>query len=263
MYGQILTISLLFLFPFLSLADNCEDWFKNSKIPSNSRDCELVCLTLEIDMSTFTCHNKCEKFCKASPKKCTSDPYWKSKIKIGRPTGWDIPFEKTSNWKEDEKEKLTSILDRLPENMKSVDFEGFYRMTKSIDRINPATTADSGKVIVIYDNFFENLGLGEQVITHELGHVMYLSLSRRDRENYKNTLGWKKADSDVDLRPGNFISSRAKDNADEDFAENISYFLNDSEKLKSQIPTAYKWIQNKFSKNFKLKEACQNEKPKK
>jgi hypothetical protein len=54
------------------------------------------------------------------------------------------------------------------------------------------------------------------------------------------------------------VSSRAKENSDEDFAENFAYFLSNQEVLSSTVPLAYKWILNKFSKDFKLKEECRN-----
>ena len=71
---------------------------------------------------------------------------------------------------------------------------------------------------------------------------------------------WRVGPEGTEFRPGNFVSSRAKDGVDEDFAENIYFFLFDSEKLKSVAPLAYEWLSKKFSKKIKLKEQCQNEK---
>ncbi|MFZ4405159.1 MAG: DUF6973 domain-containing protein [Pseudobdellovibrionaceae bacterium] len=49
-----------------TLSDSCIKWFKNSKIDSNSADCELKCATIMVDMGTFTCPSECQKLCTKS-----------------------------------------------------------------------------------------------------------------------------------------------------------------------------------------------------
>ena len=46
----------------------------------------------------------------------------------------------------------------------------------------------------------------------------------------------------------------------EDFAENFSSYLKDPNLLKAKSTIGYEWFLKKYSANFKLKKACQNEK---
>jgi hypothetical protein len=177
------------------------------------------------------------------------------------PNKWDSPSETASTWTEAEKKKVMELLDRLPDQLQTIPFEGFFRMKKSIDITNPATTASSGKSIVIYDRAFDNPFLStSRVLVHELGHVIYLGMSAAERSSYQNIMGWKSVRDSSETRAGDFVSSRAKDSADEDFAENMNFLLFEPEVLKAKAPLAFKWLSKKFPGAFKLKEDCQHEK---
>ncbi len=126
---------------------------------------------------------------------------------------------------------------------------------KFLKMIKPA-----GQEIVVYNSAFDGPGLSlDKIVAHELSHAIFLNFSKSEIKNYERSLGWSVA-SKGRARSGLFISSGARDNVDEDFANNIEYFLFATEELKSKVPKAYSWILNKFSKNFKLKEACEYEK---
>lgn len=135
-------------------------------------------------------------------------------------------------------------------------------MKKSIQIINPATTSEDGNAVVIYDRAFGNPTFSlDQVITHEIGHILYLRLALADRDDYLHAMGWKsELGGSFTPRSNNFISSRSKDDPFEDFAENISFFLMAPMKLKSEVPKAHQWISIKFINNFKMKPECQLEK---
>lgn len=94
-------------------------------------------------------------------------------------------------------------------------------------------------------------------MTHELGHALLQSLSLREQKEYSKALDWKLEAGQVSTsRPGDFVSSSAKEDSIEDFAENFSFFLLDKDKLKSKVPKAYDWFLKKFTPGFKLKEGC-------
>ena len=249
---------VIVLFPSFCLGDDvCQSWFNASKIPPDSSGCELKCETLIKDMSTFDCANRCEEFCKG--KKCGSDSYWADKIKNGRPKDWDLTSEVSSNWTESEKAILMIVLNQLPDHLKAIPFEGFFRMKKSMILGNPGTTHN--KSIAIYDRAFNNPYLStSRIVAHELAHVLYLSLNEKERKNYEDSLGWKEDKLSGSARSGAFINSGAKDSPDEDFANNLDFFLFEPDKLKATVPSAYNWFKSKFPKDFKIKEDCQNEK---
>jgi hypothetical protein len=219
----------------LRAEDECKEWFVRSGIKPESKNCVIDCDILPKDMGTFDCAEQCEEFCK--PKKCEANPYWEQKIKNGRPTNWDLKTEVTTKWFEQEKKKLMDLLVHLPKQFKSTPFDGFYRMKKSIVLTNPGTTASAGDKIVIYDRAFNNpFHSTSQVIVHELAHVLFLHFEKSERRSYQDFLKWKINRDRIATRPGEFISSRAKDSIAEDFAENISSFIFEPDRLKSMVP---------------------------
>lgn len=42
----------------------CTEWFKQGGIKSETKNCELECSTLKVDMETFICPNQCDVLCK-------------------------------------------------------------------------------------------------------------------------------------------------------------------------------------------------------
>ena len=204
------------------------------------------------------CAARCDEFC--NPQKCKDDSYWSGKIRPGRPTNWRITSESTADWTSGEKSKLLAVLNRFPDQSKSVPFDGIYRMKKSVTPTNPATAGSDGKAIVLYDRAFNNPFFStSRVLTHEFGHVLFLNFSEAERRSYRDKMKWKTNLINPESRPGKFISPRAADSADEDFAENINFFLFEPDVLRAKVPDAYDWLTKKFSKAFKLKEDCQHE----
>ena len=167
--------------------------------------------------------------------------------------------EKSSEWSQSEKEQLTKILSRLPDELKKVPFDGIYRMQTSVAVINPATTSLMCTTVVIYDRAFNNLFWSfEDVVLHELGHVSYLYLNNAERLSFKDQMGWRQSLNGDSSREGDFVSSRAKDSPEEDFAESFLFFLKDPNFLKSKNIQAYEWLIKKYSVNFKYKKDCDN-----
>jgi len=232
----------------------CVDWFIENKVFPSDKNCINKCVILPADMATFMCNLQCEKYC---DQKCEIAPYWKKKIKDGRPVNWDIKSEKSKAWSDEEKEKIAQILNFLPERFKSLPLNGIYRMEKSAQIVNPGTASDSS--IVLYDLAFSNPPFVlENVIVHELAHLLSTNIGRKSFEDYRRVLGWN---DKIDFkRTGPFINSKAKDSPEEDFANNIENFLLNKEVLKDKVPIAYGWIIKNFSKDFTMKDKCKNEK---
>lgn len=131
-------------------------------------------------------------------------------------------------------------------------------MEKSIGIVNPGTTQENS--IVLYEHGLANPAFPfDNVVIHELAHVVYNNMNDNEVKDYDKIMGWKELKG-IMTRGGEFVKPRAADNPAEDFSYNIEFFLLDQSYLNDKIPTAAKWISKKFSKNFKLKEKCQNEK---
>lgn len=239
----------------MSQATDCIEWFKENKVFPSDKSCLSKCVTLQADMATFMCNLQCEDYCS---KKCKTDPYWKNKIKNGRPKNWELSSEKSKDWTKEEIEKLEQILSQLPEQFKSLPLDGIYKMEKSIGIVNPGTTQENS--VVLYEHGLANpLFNFDNVIIHELAHVIYNNMNDSEIKDYDKTMGWKELKG-IMTRNGEFVKPRAADNPSEDFSYNIEFFLLDQSYLNDKIPTVVKWISKKFSKNFKLKEKCPNEK---
>lgn len=181
------------------------------------------------------------------------------KLKNGAPKNWNIPTEQPANWTDQEISQIMKILNLMPNQLKELSLDGIFRMKKSSDIINPASTSKNGTSIVIYDRAFNSPFWSlNDVITHELGHVIFLNLNQNEQKSYLKTLGWKQSSESEDFRSGDFVSLRAKDNFYEDFAENFSFFLLSRDILRSKVPKAYDWLVKKFTTDLKLKEECKN-----
>lgn len=243
---------LLFLLPSWSFSQSkfCINWFSATKINSSDKKCVSKCIHYDKIMDEAVCGFDCRKFCK--PQKCKVDSYWNKKIKSGRPKNWEAVEEKTSIWSESEKDQVAQILNQLPDELKSIPLKGIYRMKES-DIINPGTTSADGQYIVLYDRAFgHTVWTTEEVLFHELGHVLYQSMGNSKRKKYRKNAGWDERSKikNPDLR--NFISSRSRDNDAEDFAENFKFYLLDSEDLKNKVKKIYDWFLKEY-KNIKLK----------
>lgn len=238
-----------------SQSEFCLNWFNATKINSSDKNCISTCLNHEKDVSESICGFDCSKFCKIQI--CKVDPYWKEKIKNGRPENWEIGSEKSVDWTEEEKDQVSQILDRLPDEFKNNPLKGIYRMKKSVDIINPGTTSEDGQSIVLYDRAFGHpMWTTEDVLLHELGHSIYVGYSDVNKQKYEKILGWKKNSQGIYSRSGSFVSARARDNPVEDFAENIKYLLLNSNKLKNENNQAFDWFSNQYKKQLKLKKEC-------
>lgn len=127
-------VFIILLFSRVTLANEvCRKWFDNSKLKPSDKNCQIRCVSLKIDMGTFDCAHYCDKFCNL--EECETDPYWNAKIKAGRPPNWNLASETSVEWSDGERRHVEKALSRLPEQLKSIPFDGLYRM-KKVDTSN-------------------------------------------------------------------------------------------------------------------------------
>lgn len=244
---------------FAFASDNCLDWFQSTKIRSASKDCFIQCGLLKTDMSNYMCSLRCEEFCESKKEHCDIDTDWIKKIKDGRPAVWSLAVEKETRWAAKEKDEIAKALSSLPNYFKKLKINGFYRFKKSIQLGNPAST-DGSKEVIIYDRFFED-NKPVNVLVHELSHVIYFELSRKLKLDYLKVADWKELSlqgSESTFQTGrvNFVESDGSDSPEEDFANNVEYFLTEPNILKDKNPKIYNWIKENFSEKFTLKKEC-------
>ena len=129
-------------------------------------------------------------------------------------------------------------------------------MTKSIYFPNPASGNRSGD-IVLYDNAFDEDHNLSEILAHELSHRIFDSLSSDDTESYRSAAGWINVSGDKNapnytLLRKKVVAPDSTDSIEEDFSNNVEFFLFNPSNLQDVSPSAYNWISKHFGANFKL-----------
>ena len=87
----------------------------------------------------------------------------------------------------------------------------------------------------------------QRVITHELAHILYIHLSDEESESYKTVAKWEPYTTKdgktlmVNTRKV-FTAIDGIFSPDEDFANNIEYYLFDEKTLKKKNKEIHQWI---------------------
>ncbi|MNJ92605.1 hypothetical protein D3C87_102780 [compost metagenome] len=182
---------------------------------------------------------------------------WNSKFKNTPPLGWPHKSEVFKNWTVEEKERALEALGQLPEELWNKKVLGIYRSSKSRESPNPATSADG--IIVLYDEAFGKTSNLSRVLSHELSHQAYTDLSKEQREDYGFTTNWFSLDKAKDKyisRKDGFVQDDGRESPEEDFSNNVEYYLFAPNELKKITPHAYRWIENHFGDKFKLRKGA-------
>lgn len=184
--------------------------------------------------------------------------YVAPRLKDPLPDNWPHKKETGSKWIESEKERLIEALEEIPDILRNDHIKGLYRSKKSKDYPNPATSAEG--IIVFYDSAFEsshNLG---RITAHELSHQNYRDLKESEKQDYRRALRWTAELEGRDYylvgRKAGYVEEDGKISPDEDYANNMEYYLYDPDKLKKTTPEAYSWIKNKYGEKLKLKKGA-------
>ncbi len=179
-----------------------------------------------------------------------------SRFMNGAPPNWPHKTERTALWTESEKEQLIEALEGLPDIILSRKIEKFYRLRKSEDYPNPASSSDG--VVVVYDSIFDTSRNLERILAHELIHQNFIDQAKEVQQDYRRVAGWSlKLTDDRNIywfgRSDGYVQDDGKNSFEEDYANNLEYYLFESDKLKKLTPGVYDWIRNHFGESFQLK----------
>lgn len=167
-----------------------------------------------------------------------------------------IKKEKFKKWTDEEIESVLDALAELPKELWSSEIKGIYRAIKSKDYPNPASSG--GEMIVIYDSAFTSTLPIARILGHELAHRKFLDLSKTERESYLIPMNWlvvenrEKGDLYFGRKDG-YVLDDGRGSPDEDFANNLEFYLFELEVLKKITPHAYRWFHENFNDKLKLK----------
>lgn len=173
-----------------------------------------------------------------------------------KPKNWPHEPENLRKWTEAEKERLIEAMENIPDALLSKNLKGIYRMDKSKAGKNPATSSEGA--LVLYDSAFSKSMTLDRIIAHELAHQIFRDSDLDIQDNYRKNSGWTLV-SDKNLkffwipRKEGYVAEDGKNASDEDYANNIEYYLYEPDKLKKVTPKAYDWIKTKFGSSFSQK----------
>ncbi len=184
--------------------------------------------------------------------------FTQSRFQKGIPKDWPHRQEKQGVWTDAQKERVIEALEALPDALIHETVKGIYRLRKSKDFPNPATSVDS--IIVLYDSAFDSSRNLSRILAHELGHQGYIDLGEKTRQDYRRATGWHlemEADRNIYWvgRKDGYVEADGNYTHEEDYANNLEYFLFDPDKLKKVTPAAYAWFVKQFCEGFRLKES--------
>lgn len=197
-------------------------------------------------------------FCRALPSGLGSKAYkyWASRFQPSRPYDWPFLEERTTDWQSKDVKDALWAVERIPEHLWDPSLRGLYRMHKSRDHPNPgAQRKDS---IILYDPAFQNEEYLARILVHELAHKKFRSFSDEQRADYAKAAGWtvtKNRGGKYEFESPKccFVQPDAGTSIDENFANNVEYYLHVPETLKKTDPKSYYWIEKHFGSNFKIR----------
>lgn len=179
--------------------------------------------------------------------------FWSKRLIDGRPEGWPYKGERTGDWTEAERERFFAAVEGLPEMLQVPSLKAIYRMIESTYRPNPATHASG--ILVLYDLAFSPKTNLTRILVHEFAHEVFDS-SSSDRKSYMEALGWNaKWQADKVFwtgRAAGFVADDGHFEPDEDFANNVEFYLFEPKKLLEVTPVAYRWIEKRYGDKLKL-----------
>lgn len=164
------------------------------------------------------------------------------KFENKEPDNWNFN-EVFKAWEDRELNQFFNDGDRLPALLRKQVLEKIFRGEKSIYPTNPAASLPSGKLIILYDTYFQRNDR-VRVLGHEMAHLLYWRLSREQKKEFAQISGWN-FDEVKGLRtpPKILIYEDSVDGPAEDFANNIEAYYFDRKHLKRNNLKLLKFIE--------------------
>jgi hypothetical protein len=240
----LIAFTTLYFYQFSSLALTCPT--DQHLVKSHKRSAYFRADGAFVSASTVSAH------CRQKPE---SYVFWQENFKDQRPEKWPYKNEKTKKWTLEETERVLEAICELPKELWNKSNYKIYRMDKSKDGGNPATSSEN--ILILYDSAFSEKYNLSRVIAHEFAHEIYNKLDHKIKGEYQAPMGWitvRHAGTDfvISSRKENYVADDGLASPEEDFANNVEFFLFDTKKLQKITPKAFEWINKHFSDKFKI-----------
>lgn len=191
-------------------------------------------------------------YCRSKSK---AADYWANYISNGRPDNWPNSKEVFRTWAKQDIEMVLDALSLVPELLwRPVQF---YRAGKSIYKGNSASRFMGS--VVLYDGAVADRKKLGRIIAHELAHEMYDGFSSVDQTGYKIIAGWKTVRVGAEIKDQamdrHFVARDGDQSPDEDFANNMEYFIFEPVRLRLASPKIFNWFEKEYGDKIKNREA--------
>ena len=169
-----------------------------------------------------------------------SDGPLQTKFHQRMPKTWPKKNERFKKCLKKNQGKIEKALSELPEILTNIGRLKIYCANRSVYPSNLASVASKEKIIVFYDLVFSKGW--KQVLAHELAHILYDRLSKKEKkELYKVSL-WKESEGKFSIKRKRFSEPDGSNDIDEDFANNIEHYLFENKTFKKSFPKINEWI---------------------
>lgn len=232
-----------------AIAIDCEEWFQKLNLKRGSVGCEAACTKAADAMPVHDCSMYCRGMC--VPGKdgavCKLEPFWVKRLKAS-----PGPFQTISG---DEQESVKSALSKLPKSFQPTLLKAIVKGTRPHFTAPSSEAASTDEFIILYPRAFSEFSNLERVIAHEAVHVLILKEWADSFKKYKETSGWSGVDGNG-YRKGKFVEYDGKSSPEEDFANNVEYFLFDQVALKDKSPDILSWLQTNLGQMLHMEKGC-------
>ena len=172
---------------------------------------------------------------------------WGPILSDSKPLFWPNKEEVFKSWSKIEKETLLDVLSKLP-NWLNISVSAFYRAEKSKYQNNPASSLTLTKEIVFYDSFF-TLKNQLAVVAHEFSHLLFSSLTDKEKIQFEKLSGWKQMLQEgklTILSPSKLLQPDSEDSVEEDFSNYIESYIVNPDKVKKFNSNLYDFLKKRF-----------------
>lgn len=254
-----LAVTLLSTYAFHSsaVAIDCGEWFKKLSLKRGSVECVAACTKAGERTADANKENYCSPYCRGmcvpdkDEVKCKLEPFWMKRLKA-----LPEPFQSVVG---DEQKSVASALSKLPKSFQPTLLKAIVKGTRPHFTAPSSEAASTDEFIILYPRAFSEPSNLERVIAHEVVHVLILKEWADSFKKYKEISGWSGINAN-EYRKGEFVEHDGKMSAEEDFANNVEYFLFDQTALKDKSPNIFSWLQKNLGQKLRLGKGCLYEK---
>jgi len=239
------------LFPFSSVANTCDEWFEKLNLKRGSVECVPACNkaadeTAGVDKE-FYCTPYCAGMCvpNKGEAKCKLDPFWLKRLRA--------PSEPFSHLASEDLRIVKEALSRMPKAFRSAKLKAIVKASGEggiVTGYSPAVSSD--EYLILFPSAFVKPGETPRILAHEIVHFLIENEWAHRFKEYKRVTGWGIGS----VRKGGFVESDGKSSAEEDFANNVEFYLFERSTLKTQSPEIFGWLEKNMRALLQLEKEC-------